>query len=157
MRIVVQRVSEAKLEVEGKILAEIKDGIVVYIGFYDGDNENSFDDVAEKVLNLKLWEDKSGAMWKENVKSLNYEVLLVPNFTLYAGIKGGKLDFHLAMKADKSKIIFQKFVESFTKKYADDKIKQGEFGAHMKINQINDGPVNIELNLEDLKQKSKNK
>lgn len=45
-------------------------------------------------------------MWKESVKSLNYDILVVPNFTLYAGIKGGKLDFHLSMKADKSKIIF---------------------------------------------------
>ena len=94
-------------------------------------------------------------MWKESVKSLNYDILVVPNFTLYAGIKGGKLDFHLSMKADKSKIIFQKFVESFFKKYSSDKIKQGEFGAHMKINLINDGPVNIELNLEDTKQKDK--
>ena len=64
MRIVIQRVSEAKLEVEGKTLAEIKEGIIVFVGFYDGDNENSLDDVAEKILNLKLWEDKSGAMWK---------------------------------------------------------------------------------------------
>jgi D-tyrosyl-tRNA(Tyr) deacylase len=155
MRIVIQRVSEAKLEVESKILTEIKEGIIVFVGFYDGDNENSLDDVAEKILNLKLWEDKSGAMWKESVKSLNYDVLVVPNFTLYAGIKGSKLDFHLSMKADKSKIIFQKFVESFVKKYSPDKIKQGEFGAHMKINQINDGPVNIEINLEDTKEKGK--
>ncbi len=54
MRIVIQRVAEAKLEVEGKTLAEIKEGIIVFVGFYDGDNESSLDDVAEKILNLKL-------------------------------------------------------------------------------------------------------
>lgn len=157
MRIIVQRVCDAKLTVEEKMLAEIKEGLVIFIGFYDGDNENNFNDIIDKILNLKLWEDKNGAMWKESVKSLNHEILLVPNFTLYAGVKGSKMDFHLAMKADKSKIIFQKFVESFQKKYEADKIKQGEFGAHMKVNLTNDGPVNIELNVEEIKQKGKNK
>ena len=157
MRIVIQRVSDAKLSVEEKVIAEIKDGLVVFVGFYDGDNENSLDNIAEKVLSLKLWEDKDGSMWKENVKSLNYEILLVPNFTLYATTKGGKMDFHMAMKADKSKIIFQKLVEIFQKNYEPDKIKQGEFGAHMKVNLTNDGPVNIEINEEEIKQKGKKK
>ena len=116
MRIILQRVSDAKLSVDDKLLAEIKEGLVVFIGFYDGDNENLIDEMVDKILNLKLWEDKNGAMWKETVKSLNYELLLVPNFTLYALPKGGKMDFHLAMKADKSKIIFQKFIDSFKKK-----------------------------------------
>ena len=157
MRIVVQRVSDAKLSVENKVISEIKEGIVVFVGFYDGDSENGLDDMVEKILNLKLWEDSKGTMWKENVKSLNYEILLVPNFTLYASVKGSKMDFHLAMKADKSKNIFEKFVESFKKKYENNKIKQGEFGAHMKVNLTNDGPVNIELNVEEIKQKGKNK
>lgn len=157
MRIVVQRVSDAKLSVENKIISEIKEGLVVFVGFYDGDNENGLDDMADKILNLKLWEDSKGTMWKENVKNLNYEILLVPNFTLYASVKGSKMDFHLAMKADKSKIIFEKFVEVFKKKYENDKIKQGEFGAHMKVNLTNDGPVNIELNVEEIKAKGKNK
>lgn len=157
MRIVVQRVSDAKLSVEEKVLAEIKEGLVVFVGFYDGDNDTALDNIVDKVLNLKLWEDKSGSMWKESVKSLNHEILLVPNFTLYAATKGGKMDFHLAMKADKSKIIFQKFVELFQKKYEENKIKQGEFGAHMKINLTNDGPINIELNEEEIKQKGKKK
>jgi len=157
MRIVVQRVSDAKLSVEEKVLAEIKEGLVVFVGFYDGDNDTALDNIVDKILNLKLWEDKSGSMWKESVKSLNHEILLVPNFTLYAATKGGKMDFHLAMKADKSKIIFQKFVELFQKKYEENKIKQGEFGAHMKINLTNDGPINIELNEEEIKQKGKKK
>lgn len=155
MRIILQRVSDAKLSVDDKLLAEIKEGLVVFIGFYDGDNENLIDEMVDKILNLKLWEDKNGAMWKETVKSLNYELLLVPNFTLYALPKGGKMDFHLAMKADKSKIIFQKFIDSFKKKYENERIKEGVFGAHMKINLTNDGPVNIQLNVEDIKQKSK--
>ena len=157
MRIVVQRVSDAKLSVEEKVLAEIKEGLVVFVGFYDGDNDTALDNIVDKILNLKLWEDKSGSMWKESVKSLNHEILLVPNFTLYAATKGGKMDFHLAMKADKSKIIFQKFVELFQKKYEENKIKKGEFGAHMKINLTNDGPINIELNEEEIKQKGKKK
>ena len=157
MRIVVQRVSDAKLSVEEKVLAEIKEGLVVFVGFYDGDNDTALDNIVDKVLNLKLWEDKSGSMWKESVKSLNHEILLVPNFTLYAATKGGKMDFHLAMKADKSKIIFQKFVELFQKKYEENKIKQGEFGAHMKINLTNDGPITIELNEEEIKQNGKKK
>ena len=157
MRIIVQRVSDTKLSIEEKVITEIKEGLVVFVGFYDVDNENTLDNIVDKIINLKLWEDKSGSMWKETVKSLNHEILLVPNFTLYAAIKGGKMDFHLAMKADKSKIIFQKFVELFQKKYEENKIKQGEFGAHMKINLTNDGPVNIELNEEEIKQKGKKK
>ena len=155
MRIVIQKVYDAKLSVEEKIITEIKEGLVVFVGFYDGDNENSLDEISDKILNIKLWEDKNGIMWKENVKSLNHEILLVPNFTLYAGVKGGRLDFHMAMKAEKAKLLFDKFVEILKKKYQKDKIQKGEFGAHMKINLTNDGPVNIELNFEDIIQKSK--
>ncbi|KAL5565523.1 hypothetical protein UlMin_028687 [Ulmus minor] len=114
--------------------------------------------ICQKVLNMRLFPNEIGGRgWTKmygfypsfslptTVMQRNYEVLLVSQFTLYGFLKGNELDFHMAMPPEKAKPFYTSVVDRFKKSYNPDAIKDGVFGATMKVNLVNDGPVTMQL------------
>jgi len=99
-----------------------------------------------KILKLCLFDEPStGKRWCTNVQSRQFEVLCVSQFTLYTTLKGNKPDFHLAMEPTKSKELYESLLTRLRTLYQADKIHDGEFGAMMQVNIVNDGPVTIDI------------
>ena len=163
MRFVIQRVTRGCVRVEGQIVGQIGKGLMILVGLNHEDNEEHIDHIIDKFLNLRLFDDDKGARWKESVKSLGLEILLVSQFTLYHILKGNKPDFHGAMDGDKAKDLFDKIVQRTREKYDPNKVQTGKFGEYMHIDMECDGPVTInwEYPTENVKeianQKGKNK
>ncbi|KAM0051564.1 putative D-aminoacyl-tRNA deacylase [Helianthus debilis subsp. tardiflorus] len=146
MKAVVQRVASASVEVEGRTVSAIGPGLLVLVGIHDLDSPSDADYICRKVLNMRLFpNDKSGKTWDQNVMQKNYEVLLVSQFTLYGILKGNKPDFHVAMPPDKAKSLYASLVQTFQTTYRSDAVRDGVFGAMMKVNLVNDGPVTMQL------------
>ena len=143
MRFIIQRVESASVTVSNELVSKIGPGLMILVGLTHDDKEEYFDHVTDKFLNLRLWDDSKGVRWKESVKSQNFEILLVSQFTLYYIMKGNKPDFHQAMENDKAKLLFDKLVDCIKKKYDENKIKTGKFGEYMNVELINDGPVTL--------------
>ncbi|KAL2467305.1 D-Tyr-tRNA(Tyr) deacylase family protein [Abeliophyllum distichum] len=154
MKAVVQRVASASVEVEGRTVSAIGPGLLVLVGLHESDVESDAEYICRKVLNMRLYpNEKTGKTWDQNVMQRNYEVLLVSQFTLYGVLKGNKPDFHVAMPPEKAKHFYSSLVEKFRRAYKMDAIKDGVFGAMMKVNSVNDGPVTMQL---DSAQSSRN-
>ncbi|XP_059663843.1 uncharacterized protein LOC132309564 isoform X1 [Cornus florida] len=154
MRAVVQRVASASVEVEGRTISEIGPGLLVLVGLHDSDADSDADYICRKVLNMRLFpNEKTGKTWDQNVMQRDYGVLLVSQFTLYGILKGNKPDFHVAMSPERAKPFYASLVDKFQKSYNPDAVKDGIFGAMMKVNLVNDGPVTMQL---DSSQPSKN-
>lgn len=146
MRTIIQRVVSASVEVEGRLVSEIGPGLLVLIGIHESDVEADADYICRKVLNMRLFPNvQSGKAWDQNVMQRNFGVLLVSQFTLYGILKGNKPDFHMAMPSDKAKAFYASLVEKFRSSYSADAVKDGVFGAMMKVNLVNDGPVTMQL------------
>ncbi|KAJ8626091.1 hypothetical protein MRB53_019398 [Persea americana] len=154
MRAVVQRVVSASVEVDGRTISEIGPGLLVLVGLHESDVESDADYICRKVLNMRLFpNDKSGKTWDQSVMQRKFEVLLVSQFTLYGFLKGNKPDFHVAMSPQDAKPFYESLVQKFKNTYNTDVIKDGLFGAMMKVHLVNDGPVTMQL---DSSQPSKN-
>uniref|UniRef100_A0A1D1ZIF6 D-aminoacyl-tRNA deacylase n=1 Tax=Anthurium amnicola TaxID=1678845 RepID=A0A1D1ZIF6_9ARAE len=146
MRAVVQRVASASVEVEGRIVSEIGPGLLVLVGLHDSDTEADADYICRKVLNMRLFpNEQNGKTWDQSVVQRNYGVLLVSQFTLYGILKGNKPDFHVAMPPQRAKLFYSSLVDKFRRSYTADAIKDGIFGARMKVQLVNDGPVTMQL------------
>ncbi|XP_010686359.2 uncharacterized protein LOC104900595 [Beta vulgaris subsp. vulgaris] len=146
MRAVVQRVTSATVEVEGRIVSEIGPGLLVFIGILESDCDSDSNYICRKVLNMRLFpNENTGKAWDQSVVQKSYEVLLVSQFTLYGTLKGNKPDFHVAMPPQRAKPFYESLVEKFGKSYNPTLIKDGVFGAMMKVNLVNDGPVTLQL------------
>ncbi|XP_019246131.1 PREDICTED: D-tyrosyl-tRNA(Tyr) deacylase [Nicotiana attenuata] len=146
MRAVVQRVVSASVEVEGRIVSAIGPGLLVLVGLHESDVDSDADYICRKVLNMRLFpNEETGKTWDLSVVQKSYEILLVSQFTLYGILKGNKPDFHVAMPPEKAKPFYASLVEKFQKAYKQDAVKDGIFGAMMKVNLVNDGPVTMHL------------
>ncbi|CAO2161759.1 unnamed protein product [Urochloa humidicola] len=146
MRAVVQRVLSASVEVEGRVVSAIGPGLLVLVGVHEADTESDADYICRKILNMRLFpNDKTGKAWDQSVKQRNFEVLLVSQFTLYGILKGNKPDFHVAMPPTKAKPFYASLVEKFQRSYSADSVKDGIFGAMMKVSLVNDGPVTMQV------------
>ena len=143
MKFVIQRVTRGCVRVEGQIVGQIGKGLMVLVGLNHHDTDEYIDHVVDKILNIRLFDDAKGARWKESVKSLGLEILLVSQFTLYHILKGNKPDFHSAMDGDKAKELFDKIVAKAREKYDEKKVQTGKFGEYMFIDMECDGPVTI--------------
>lgn len=138
MKVVLQRVKEAHVEIDGKITGKIGKGVLLLVGFEKGE-EPPLQKFAEKIVNLRIFEDENGKM-NLSLKELGYEILVVPNFTLAGDVrKGRRPSFDRAMEPESARQYFEKFVQ-ILKGYGV-KVERGEFGAHMMVYLINDGPV----------------
>ena len=143
MKFVIQRVTKGCVRVEGQIVGQIGKGLMILVGLTEGDTEEYIDHVVDKLLNIKLFDDEKGARWKESVKSLGLDLLLVSQFTLYNTLKGNKPDFHFAMEGNKANELFDKIVKRAREKNNEKKVQTGKFGEHMFIEMECDGPVTI--------------
>lgn len=143
MRIVVQRVAWARVQVEGKTVGQIGPGLLLLVGFGRGEAEESLAWLANKVLNLRIFEDEEGRM-NRSVLEVGGELLVVPQFTLYGDVqKGRRPSFDAAAKPGEAEPLFRRFVEEL--KRSGLKVEQGVFQAHMLIELANDGPVTFVL------------
>jgi len=139
MKAVIQRVIEANVKVDGKLINEIKKGLVVLIGFEKEDNNEKLSKMIKKIINMRLFEDK----FSKSVLDINGEILLIPNFTIPAITKKGtRPNFQNSMSPNEAKEMYEKMLKKMNNILP---TKAGIFGADMKVNLINDGPVTIIL------------
>ena len=143
MRFVIQRVNRGCVKVSSQTVGQIGKGLMILVGLSDRDTDEHIDHIVDKFLNIRLFDDEKGNRWKESVKSLGLEILLVSQFTLYHVIKGNKPDFHEAMGGDQARELFDKIVKKMREKYDEKKIQTGAFGEYMQIEMECDGPVTI--------------
>lgn len=143
MRLVIQRVAHASVTVEGQILGKIEKGYMVLIGIEDADTESIADKMIQKMLNLRIFEDEEGKM-NRSIRDVEGGLLLISQFTLYADCrKGNRPSFINAGKPDMAKTLYEYMIEKCKEEIAI--VEQGEFGADMKVELLNDGPVTIIL------------
>ncbi|WP_250253580.1 D-aminoacyl-tRNA deacylase [Chryseobacterium sp. Marseille-Q3244] len=141
MKIVIQRVSEAHVKVEGKIVGEIGKGLMLLVGIDENDEKADVDWLVQKVLNLRIFGDEDDKL-NLSVKDISGEILCISQFTLIADYKkGNRPSFIKAAKPDKAVPLFDYFKEEMVKSGL--KTESGIFGADMKVSLINDGPVTI--------------
>ncbi|XP_031473955.1 uncharacterized protein LOC116246293 [Nymphaea colorata] len=146
MRAIVQRVASARVEVEGRTVSEIGPGLLVLVGIHENDGEGDAEYICRKVLNMRIFpNEKTGKAWDQSVMQRNSGVLLVSQFTLYGVLKGNKPDFHVAMPPQKAETFYASLVDRFRRSYSPDCVKDGVFGAKMKVDLVNDGPVTLQL------------
>ncbi len=110
MRLVITRVFEGWVSVEGAEISRIKQGLLVLVGLTASDNKDIVDHMISKTLNIRLWNNKEGKSWASSVMDIEGEILAVSQFTLYAKMKGNKPDFHSALQADEAKKMFDYYV-----------------------------------------------
>lgn len=144
MRALVQRVSEAAVYIDKEnYQAEISKGMVILLGIKDDDTEEDLIFVADKCSNLRIFEDENDKM-NLSLKSINGEVLIISQFTLYGDAqKGNRPGFTEAARPEIAVPLYEKFIERMKMNLGDDRIKTGKFGAMMKVKIFNDGPVTI--------------
>ncbi len=141
MKAVVQRVTEASLVCENKIISQIGKGMVVYFGVGKGDTKEQAEYLAKKIAALRIFSDENGKM-NLSCKDLNYEILSVSQFTLYADVShGNRPGFSNAEEPTKANELYEYFCDCLSKNEV--MVKRGVFGGDMTISQVNQGPVTI--------------
>ncbi len=144
MKLVVQRVTNASVEVDEKIVGEINEGLMVLVGFGVNDTQKEADYLAKKLTKLRIFPDENGRMNK-SVKDIGGKLLLVPQFTLYASTKKNRPSFHKALNPEIATELFDYFSDKCSEEI---EVETGEFGAFMKVSLLNNGPVTILLEKE---------
>ena len=144
MKLVVQRVTRASVEVDGEITGKIDNGLMVLVGFGQNDTSKEADYLAKKLVKLRIFQDENGRMNK-SVIDMDYKLLLVPQFTLYASTKKNRPSFHKALSPVKATELFDYFTDQCRQHIG---VETGVFGAYMKVDLLNDGPVTIMLEKE---------
>ena len=148
MKLVIQRVSEAKVEVDNKIVGKIGKGFLVLFGAGQGDTKEQADFLAEKLCNLRVFEDENQKM-NLSIKDIDGELLIVSQFTLYADCKkGNRPSFINAGNPELANHLYEYIIAECQKEIP--VVEKGIFGADMKISLINDGPFTIVLDSADL-------
>jgi len=152
MRLVLQRVSNANVVIEGKEVAKIGKGLLVLVGIGKDTNEEEMKFLAEKVINLRIFQDDAGKM-NLSILDVKGEILLVSQFTLYADCrKGRRPSYTDAASPDEAKKMYERFVEILKEIYPY-KVESGIFQAMMDVTLCNAGPVTIILDGEELRKK----
>ena len=141
MKIVLQRVSNASVKVDSEIVGSIETGLLLLIGFSSTDTEESILPTIEKIVKLRIFSDEEGKMNK-SVLDVNGSALLVSQFTLYADTKkGNRPSFIEAARPEQAIPLYEFFIAEMKKRIS--KVETGIFGADMKVELVNDGPVTI--------------
>ena len=144
MRLVIQRVKEASVSVQGVKISEIQKGLLILVGVETLDTQQDIDWLVAKVAKLRIFEDLDGAM-NVSLQDIDADVIVVSQFTLHASTKkGNRPSFIKAAKPEVAIPLYQGFVDSLEKEL-DKKIQTGQFGAMMEVALINEGPVTITI------------
>lgn len=142
MRVVIQRVSEASVTIEGKENAAISTGLLVLLGIEDSDTREDIEWLCKKISNLRIFNDENGVM-NRSVIDVDGDIIVVSQFTLHASTKKGNRPSYIrASKPDFAIPMYEKFVDHLSS-ITGKKVQTGEFGADMKVGLLNDGPVTI--------------
>ena len=148
MRFVIQRVERAKVTVEGKVSGEIGNGYVVLVGLLPTDDDKLMDYMLDKLVNLRIYEDENDKL-NLSLKDIGGEILIVPNFTLYGDArKGRRPSYAKAAPPDEAEKLFDRFVEKA--KETGLNVQTGIFRTHMKVELVNDGPVTLIVDTDQL-------
>lgn len=143
MRAVVQRVSRASVKVDGKTLGEIGNGLLIFLGVGDGDEESDMKYIADKVIGLRIFSDENDKM-NLSVTDIGGEILVISQFTLYGDCrKGRRPNFTSSMEPVAANKMYERFIEYVANTGI--ATKHGKFGADMKVELLNDGPVTLLL------------
>ena len=142
MRVVIQRVKEASVTIDGQIKSAITEGLLILVGVEDVDNDEDMKWLAAKIVNLRIFGDENGLM-NRSVVDIGGQLLVASQFTLHASTKkGNRPSFLRAAKPDFAVLMYEKFVAEL-QKLSNLSVLTGEFGADMKVALLNDGPVTI--------------
>ena len=142
MKIVVQRSKFSSVTVDKKVVGQINKGMVLLVGFTEGDNSSTIDYMIKKILNLRIYDDEFGVMNK-NIIDYGGSILSISQFTLYGDAsKGNRPSYIRALGGEKAKILYDEFNEKLSKAI---EVQTGIFGADMQVSIENDGPVTIIL------------
>jgi D-aminoacyl-tRNA deacylase len=144
MRIIIQRVAEASVAVDGQKVAKIESGLLVLAGFEDCDTQADLDWMAGKIVRMRIFADAEGVM-NRSVQEAGGEILAVSQFTLYASFKkGNRPSWNRAARGDISQPLFERFVARLAAELGRP-VQTGVFGADMQVTLVNDGPVTLAL------------
>lgn len=142
MKAVIQRVSHSSVKIDNEIVAKINNGLLVLLGIEEADNQEDIDWLATKIINLRIFGDENHVM-NLSLKDIDGEMIVVSQFTLHALTKKGNRPSYIkAAKPDIAVPLYEKFI-STTELELGKKIQTGQFGADMKVELLNDGPVTI--------------
>lgn len=142
MKAVIQRVSQASVTIEGQIVADIQQGLLVLVGFEDEDNFEDINWLTAKIANLRIFGDENHVM-NLSLKDINGEMIIVSQFTLHALTKKGNRPSYIkASKPDVVIPLYESFIVQMEAEL-DKKVQTGQFGADMKVSLLNDGPVTL--------------
>ncbi len=142
MRLVIQRVLEASVTINGEIFSSIGNGLMILVGIEEADNDSDVEWLTSKVVKLRIFDDENGVM-NRSVLDVDGEILAVSQFTLHALTeKGNRPSYIRAAKPDISLPLYEKFCNVLQQKLGKT-VKTGVFGADMKVSLLNDGPVTI--------------
>ena len=143
MRIIAQRVSYSKVIVENSVISELGNGLLLYVDFSQSDTNTEADFLADKVLNLRIFEDNNGKM-NLSVKDINGQINIISQFTLYADTsRGRRPGFSEVLKPENAEVLYNYFVKLLERSGL--KVGQGSFGNYMKIESVNEGPATFIL------------
>ena len=142
MRVVIQRAGYAYVTIDGNMKSRIGKGLMILVGFENEDTENDLEWMTKKVLNLRIFDDENGVM-NRSVIDINGEILLISQFTLHAlTAKGNRPSYIKAARPEKAIPLYEKFIK-LLESGLNKEIGTGTFGADMKVELMNDGPVTI--------------
>lgn len=150
MKAVIQRVSKASVTVEGKVISNIQKGLLILVGIEDEDTDDDIVWLSKKIVNLRIFNDENGVM-NTSLLQTNGDAIVVSQFTLHASTKKGNRPSYIkASKPDFAIPMYEKFVQE-VEKQLEKKVQTGIFGADMKVDLLNDGPVTIIIDTKDKK------
>ena len=151
MKAVIQRVKHASVAVDGKIVGSCEEGFLVLLGVAEGDTEKEAEMLCRKIVNLRIFQDEAGKM-NRSLLDIDGEMLVVSQFTLLANYRhGNRPDFMASAKPDEANRLYEYFKSLAQKELR--RVESGIFGADMKVELLNDGPVTIVMDSEVLKSK----
>jgi D-tyrosyl-tRNA(Tyr) deacylase len=143
MRLLIQRVKRASVTVDSAIVGRIDHGLLVFLGVGQNDSETDVDKLTEKLVKMRLFEDEAGKM-NLDVIQVNGSILVVSQFTLFADTrKGNRPSFIEAARPELAERLYRRFIEKLGILITTERIAEGQFGAMMDVELVNDGPVTI--------------
>ena len=144
MRIVLQRVSQASVGIDNKIISAIKEGVLILLGIEDADTSEDIEWLCNKIVKMRIFNDKNGVM-NLSLQDIDGEALVISQFTLHASTKKGNRPGYIkAARPEVAIPLYEEFIREFEKTLGK-KVGAGVFGADMKVSLLNDGPVTIIL------------